>query len=790
MGGMQRLRLFCLLFLYCVAASYPVFSETNIPVKIKAESLNYLNSGQLILASGNVQIEYENIRVKADNLTVDLEKNRIEGIGEVVIDQSGVVVKGHSFVMEMLNEKFILKDFKTDLYDASTQESIYIFSNELIVSGNLNQGTGLKLTSCDFDEPHWWLTAKEFRYYPNSHIEAFHTFVHFVFMPVPAMYFPYYQFQLGKRRAVLKMPIIGNNPIEGSFIKTETLYFLDDLTEGSVYVDRLSKFGWGVGLRHQTGTTLNRGEVYIYSVEKSISPSDNYAFRIKQNVPLSEDISLSMGYADANLYRLPGGRVNAQKIDLGFSHFNDFRQLKVNTNQNLDRFSLQKSNSLSVLHTQDTNQTAIQLNENSNLQQSQSLTSRLVLTHSQYVGNEFNLDTKFDYFKQRSLATSPDDQLFSGIILKHTPADKGIYQSLTIDQYWFTNLVENPVTKDRKIQFVEKLPEITMQMNPYPVMLDKTELFTFNHSYQAGYFRESKDIGNPLNNNIQTQSRFVANYNATKSYKLPLGNTFKMSETYSQKIYDTEDQNYLLTHAPGLTSEWFDFFRNQLDYQRAEFQGGSPFYFDSTGADTEYYKIKTTFYQKNLFTWDLSNGKNLKLNRQDDYISNFKATPWDSKVELTYESGWSFLLNKYRNNIIGLNLKPTPKLMFRFDATQDPNTDQLLSAGSELDIAFGKEKKDFLKNAWNIWESEWSFVIKHRYLISTRTYDLLAFSLLKDLHDFVLSASYDAFLKQYMLTLTLKLAPDQPISAYYGAQGSGIQAFQGLLNSGGINRYE
>lgn len=786
---MQRLGLFCLL-LYCVIASPLVFSETNIPVKIKAESLNYLNAGQLILASGNVKVEYEGVFVKANNLTVDLEKNQIIGSGAVEINQKGVVIKGHSFEMEMVNEKFVIKDFKTDLFDANTKESIYIFSNALTVSGNLNQGSGLLLTSCDFDNPHWWVTAKEFRYYPNSHIEAFHTFVHFVFMPVPAMYFPYYQFQLGQRRAVLKMPIIGSNPIEGSFIKTETLYFIDDTTEGSVYVDRLSKFGWGVGLRHQTGTTLNRGEVYLYSVEKSISPSDNYAFRIKQNVPLSEDLSLSMGYADANLYRLPSGRVNAQKIDLGFSHYNDFRQLKVNTNQNLDRFSLQKSNALSLSHSQDTNQTGIQLNENSNLQQNQSLTSRLILTHSQYVGDEFNLDTKFDYFKQRSLTTSPDDQLFSGIILKHTPKQKSFYQSLMIDQYWFTNLVEVQTTKDKKIQFVEKLPEITMQMHPLPVSVNGVEIFTFNHSYQVGYLRESKDLGNPLSNRIQTNSRFSANFNGTKTYKLPFGNTLKLSETYTQKIYDTEDQNYLLKHEPGLTTEWFDFFKNQIDYQRAEFQGGSPFYFDSTGADTETIKNKTTFYQKNLFTWDLSNGKNLKLNRQDDFISNFRTTPWDSKVEFTYESGWSFLLNKYRNNIVGVNLKPTPKTTFRFDMTQDPNTDQILSAGSELAIALGKEKKDFLKNAWNLWESEWSFVIKHRYLVATKTYDLLAFSLLKDLHDFVLSASYDAYLKQYMFTLTLKLAPDQPISAYYGAQGTGIQAFQGLLNSGGINRYE
>jgi hypothetical protein len=341
----------------------------------------------------------------------------------------------------------------------------------LTVSGNLNQGQGLKLTSCDFDEPHWWVTAKEFRYYPNSHIEAFHTFVHFVFMPVPAMYFPYYQFQLGKRRAVLKMPIIGNNPIEGSFIKTETLYFVDETTEGSVYVDRLAKLGWGLGLRHQTGTTLNRGEIYAYGVEKSISPSDNYAFRFKQAIPLSEDLGISLGYADANLYRLPNGRVNAQKIDLGFTHFNDFRQLKVNVNENLDRFSLQRNDSLMISHSQDTNQTGLQLNENNNLQQSQSFTSRLVITHQQYIGDEFNIDTKFDYFKQRSLTTSPDDQLFSGIVLKQTPKEKSLYQSITIDQYWFTNLVANPVTKDRKIQFVEKLPEVTVQMNPYPVMI-------------------------------------------------------------------------------------------------------------------------------------------------------------------------------------------------------------------------------------------------------------------------------------------------------------------------------
>ena len=58
---------------------------------------------------------------------------------------------------------------------------------------------------------------------------------------------PTYIFELGKRKVIYLMPVIGTNAIEGSFFKNQIDYVLNDHWTGEAFIDTLSNKGIGIG---------------------------------------------------------------------------------------------------------------------------------------------------------------------------------------------------------------------------------------------------------------------------------------------------------------------------------------------------------------------------------------------------------------------------------------------------------------------------------------------------------------------------------------------------------------
>lgn len=107
---------------------------------------------------------------------------------------------------------------------------------------------------------------------------------HFWMSPLPLFYTPYYVFYTGKRKVVFTFPKIGSNTVEGNFVKTETKYFIDENTEGSIFVDAMSIKGNGKGWLHKYDLGYP-GSFYVYQVREE----DTYPKRTSSVVNWSQD---------------------------------------------------------------------------------------------------------------------------------------------------------------------------------------------------------------------------------------------------------------------------------------------------------------------------------------------------------------------------------------------------------------------------------------------------------------------------------------------------------------------
>ena len=74
-----------------------LWADEEIPVKVKADNLRYLNDPQKIIATGRVVAEYKNYVIHAEQLVVDVENNVIVASGNIKLSQDDYEVEGFRF---------------------------------------------------------------------------------------------------------------------------------------------------------------------------------------------------------------------------------------------------------------------------------------------------------------------------------------------------------------------------------------------------------------------------------------------------------------------------------------------------------------------------------------------------------------------------------------------------------------------------------------------------------------------------------------------------------------------
>ena len=120
---------------------------------------------------------------------------------------------------------------------------------------------------------------------------------------------------LGKRKVIYLMPVIGSNTIEGGFFKSQIDYVLNDNWTGEAYIDFLSKKGIGLGTQLNYDNLDNySSNIYYYGV----SDTENYIQEWNQTINLSNREIIKTNIQSKNMYLIQGGNINTDKHSINF----------------------------------------------------------------------------------------------------------------------------------------------------------------------------------------------------------------------------------------------------------------------------------------------------------------------------------------------------------------------------------------------------------------------------------------------------------------------------------------
>ena len=282
---------------------------SDVPVDMAAEKLDV--SGQLSIASGNVQISYGETTIFADEAQYDPSTRDVIASGNVRIYREGQVVTAERAVYNLETKDILSASVAGDnmpfMYSAGT------FQNNQ--EGRGYQVKGGTFTTSDSLDPGWALRARRVRLYPDESVTLYD--VDLCFGDTVILRLPYLYQSLDRENSLSITP--GYRSVWGGYLLTNYTFPLTDRLGATLRMDYLSKRGFGAGLstqwqpREKNGR--NWGRFTTYGIQDSGTninqtalareavTSSRYRLSLQARQYLTDDI-----YASVNINKLSDAR--------------------------------------------------------------------------------------------------------------------------------------------------------------------------------------------------------------------------------------------------------------------------------------------------------------------------------------------------------------------------------------------------------------------------------------------------------------------------------------------------
>jgi LPS-assembly protein len=234
------------------------------PVVVNGDNVEYFQDEQKVVGTGNVIIDYEDMKLTADRMTVYLNTKDAVAEGNVKLYHEGNVYSGEKATYNFDTKKGEVIKGRAEMLPWHGQgETIQKVSAE-----EYRIKTGF-VTSCDLERPHYRIQAKEVKIFLNEKIVANHAFLYVGNCPV--LYIPYYVHPLMDDKPRVSISP-GYDDEWGGFVLTKWRYYFNESLKGNIHLDYRERkdFAWGVDTKYDTNV-VGEGLLQTYYMhERSI----------------------------------------------------------------------------------------------------------------------------------------------------------------------------------------------------------------------------------------------------------------------------------------------------------------------------------------------------------------------------------------------------------------------------------------------------------------------------------------------------------------------------------------
>src|SRR4030065_1735369 len=241
-------------------------TEEELDISLTAEYITYekIEGEDLIIAHEGVELKYQDIEIKAEYLKINLTTHLLFASGEILFKQDKTETKCEELTYNWKTKKTILLRLKGELTGEGIKGKVYYQGEKMENFPETVEIAGGSVTTCELEEPHYHIVAKEMIIYPKNKIIARN--ISWYEGKTKIITLPYFLIFLDRKTQQPILPKIGQNSADGWFIKTNFNYYIDEKSYGTFYIDWLERKGIGTGVEHtwEIGNQDNPGEASLY----------------------------------------------------------------------------------------------------------------------------------------------------------------------------------------------------------------------------------------------------------------------------------------------------------------------------------------------------------------------------------------------------------------------------------------------------------------------------------------------------------------------------------------------
>ena len=266
------------------------------PIQVRGDAVEYFHEDQKAVGTGHVSIDYEDVKLTADKITVYMATKNAIAEGHVKLVQTGSVFTG-----DRAEFNFGTKIGNVSQMSAEIAPNYYAKAQKVErVSDSHYRTVDSYITTCCGDTPFYKIQAHQVDIYPEEKVVAQNAVLYIY--NVPVLFVPYFVVYMVDFDRFPVQVIPGKNSEWGAFLLSKWRYTLANeptfTDRGNILLDYRTKRGVGGGIENfYKGDKVGRGSLkYYYANDNEPTgnaSSNRYRAQWRHQSNLGEDTTLT-----------------------------------------------------------------------------------------------------------------------------------------------------------------------------------------------------------------------------------------------------------------------------------------------------------------------------------------------------------------------------------------------------------------------------------------------------------------------------------------------------------------
>jgi len=257
-------------------------------INFQADYVEWFGKSSLIIGRGKVSVEYENVKLEADSIKLNLKEFELWAEGEVSLQIDNRSLKGKSI-------KFNLETKRGEILSCQGKEGpIFYQAEQVYLTSKIMELSEAEFTTCDLSPPHYKIKARTIELDLEKELVTARDAVLYV-GKYPLFWMPVIVRYLHEENTMM-FPSVGYTDFAGWYVETGYHFYTSPSLQATLRLGYREKKGWSGGVDSFYTTKAGEGELKTYFIKEKDTQNERWRLKLNHKYSFSKFTSLKVNF--------------------------------------------------------------------------------------------------------------------------------------------------------------------------------------------------------------------------------------------------------------------------------------------------------------------------------------------------------------------------------------------------------------------------------------------------------------------------------------------------------------